>query len=339
MKSAVVFFFCLLAVSSCQAFKEPISSAYTSTLNAAQVTSGSQSGATGTATLYYNAKNEVLSWRVTHNVQNPLTADIHGPAEPGVESSNSVVLFDSATSPIVGSAKISDKNALNLMNGLLYIQIHTANNPLGEIRGQIDLAGIEAWASGKVTMTPDQVVPPSGLKGKGTFTFWYSNLTRVMSWDLSHSVVNATILHAHAPGTATQNSGVILATPLSEDEQKTAAGNWTLTEQDEEYLRAGLVYVNIHGGDDSREVVRGQIENVTNFKLAVDDDSDDGGLGGGAIFGIIIGVLLALILVALLAYFIYSKKGTSFTSTAQSNQYRNNGGQMATPFLDDHQTV
>jgi CHRD domain len=42
-----------------------------------------------------------------------------------------------ATSPAEGSATLTDAQAADLTAGRLYVNVHTAANPGGEIRGQV----------------------------------------------------------------------------------------------------------------------------------------------------------------------------------------------------------
>jgi len=42
-----------------------------------------------------------------------------------------------ATSPAEGSATLTDPQAADLMAGRYYVNVHTAANPGGEIRGQV----------------------------------------------------------------------------------------------------------------------------------------------------------------------------------------------------------
>ena len=42
-----------------------------------------------------------------------------------------------ATSPVEGSATLTDAQAADLVAGKYYVNIHTAANPGGEIRGQV----------------------------------------------------------------------------------------------------------------------------------------------------------------------------------------------------------
>jgi hypothetical protein len=97
------------------------------------------SNATGTADLDYDAASKKLSWTVTYSgLSGPATAaHFHGPAEPGKNAGVAVPIPNAASSPVKGEATLTDAQAADLLGGKYYINIHTAANPGGEIRGQV----------------------------------------------------------------------------------------------------------------------------------------------------------------------------------------------------------
>lgn len=97
------------------------------------------SSATGTADLNYDAASKKLSWTVTYSgLSGPATAaHFHGPAEPGKNAGVAVPIPNAASSPVKGEATLTDAQAADLLGGKYYINIHTAANPGGEIRGQV----------------------------------------------------------------------------------------------------------------------------------------------------------------------------------------------------------
>ncbi len=99
----------------------------------------SASSATGTADLNYDAASKKLSWTVTYSgLSGPATAaHFHGPAEPGKNAGVAVPIPNAASSPVKGEATLTDAQAADLLGGKYYINIHTAANPGGEIRGQV----------------------------------------------------------------------------------------------------------------------------------------------------------------------------------------------------------
>jgi hypothetical protein len=97
------------------------------------------SAGTGTADIDYDAATKKLSWKLTYSgLSGPATAaHFHGPAEPGKNSSVAVAIPGATTSPAAGSATLTDAQAADLMAGKYYVNVHTAANPGGEIRGQV----------------------------------------------------------------------------------------------------------------------------------------------------------------------------------------------------------
>ena len=94
---------------------------------------------TGTADLDYDPASKKLSWKITYSgLTGPATAaHFHGPAAAGANAGVKVPIANPATSPIEGSATLNDEQAADLMAGKYYINIHTAANAGGEIRGQV----------------------------------------------------------------------------------------------------------------------------------------------------------------------------------------------------------
>ena len=58
-------------------------------------------------------------------------------AEAGKNAGVAVPIPNVASSPVEGSATLTDAQAADLMAGKYYINVHTAANPGGEIRGQV----------------------------------------------------------------------------------------------------------------------------------------------------------------------------------------------------------
>jgi hypothetical protein len=111
---------------------------YKVTLKGSEEVPANNSKGTGTADLTYDQKTKLLKWKVTYSgLTGPTTAGhIHGPAEPG-KNAPVAIPFAKVDSPIEGSATLTDAQAADLKAGKFYINIHTAENKGGEIRGQL----------------------------------------------------------------------------------------------------------------------------------------------------------------------------------------------------------
>jgi hypothetical protein len=97
------------------------------------------SAGTGTADIDYDPASKKLSWKLTYSgLSGPATAaHFHGPAEAGKNAGVAVAIPNATSSPVDGSATLTDAQAADLVAGKYYINIHTAANPGGEIRGQV----------------------------------------------------------------------------------------------------------------------------------------------------------------------------------------------------------
>ena len=97
------------------------------------------SAGTGTADLDYDPSSKKLTWKLTYSgLSGPATAaHFHGPAEAGKNAGVAVAIPNATASPAEGSATLTDAQAADLVAGKYYINIHTAANPGGEIRGQV----------------------------------------------------------------------------------------------------------------------------------------------------------------------------------------------------------
>ena len=97
------------------------------------------SAAKGSAELDFDPASKKLSWKLTYSgLSGPATmAHFHGPAEAGKNAGVAVPIPNAGTSPVSGSATLTDAQVADLVAGKYYINIHTAANPGGEIRGQV----------------------------------------------------------------------------------------------------------------------------------------------------------------------------------------------------------
>jgi hypothetical protein len=112
---------------------------FKATLDAKSEVPPNASTATGTADINYDPASKKLSWKLTYSgLSGPATAaHFHGPAEPGKNAGVAVAIPNADTSPAEGSATLTDAQAADLEAGKYYVNVHTAANPGGEIRGQV----------------------------------------------------------------------------------------------------------------------------------------------------------------------------------------------------------
>ena len=93
----------------------------------------------GLANFTYDTVTKMFTWTVTYAMlTGPVTgAHIHGPADEG-KNAGVIIPFPEMATPITGSMTLTDTQAAEMMAGKWYVNIHTAANPNGEIRGVIE---------------------------------------------------------------------------------------------------------------------------------------------------------------------------------------------------------
>lgn len=132
--------FATFALAAAVAFAGPASAEkLKATLDGKSEVPAVTTGGTGTADLDYDAATKKLTWKLTYSgLSGPATAaHFHGPAEAGKNAGVAVAIPNAGKSPVDGSATLTDAQAADLLAGKYYINVHTAANPGGEIRGQV----------------------------------------------------------------------------------------------------------------------------------------------------------------------------------------------------------
>ncbi|MFO0835237.1 MAG: CHRD domain-containing protein [Phycisphaerales bacterium] len=177
-------------------------------------------------------------------------AHIHGFARIGVAAGIKHAL--PAGNLKVGSWNFTDADEENLFNGMTYVNIHSTNFPGGEIRGQI--------VSTVVPIEGTQEVPPTPSTGVGCGFISLDVTGNNLSYDIRYANLTAaeTAAHIHGYAGAGQNAGVKHTLPAGARK----LGNWAYgaVQSDENLIKAGLTYINVHTTNFPGGEIRGQIQ-------------------------------------------------------------------------------
>jgi hypothetical protein len=111
----------------------------TAELNGASEVPANDSAGTGTLEATYDTDTKMFTWTVTYEglTGDATAAHFHGPAAPDANAGPVVPIEGDLASPIEGSATLTDEQATQLQDGMWYFNLHTAQYPDGEIRGQV----------------------------------------------------------------------------------------------------------------------------------------------------------------------------------------------------------
>jgi len=119
-----------------------------SLIDGEQASAGAGTGSlgTGSASMTFDDITKILSWDISWSgLSGPaVVAHFHGAATPNQNAAVQVDFFTIGgfSNPSIGSTVIDNAQAADLLAGLWYINIHTAINPGGEIRGQVLVSSV-----------------------------------------------------------------------------------------------------------------------------------------------------------------------------------------------------
>jgi hypothetical protein len=112
---------------------------YKVALDAKNQPTPNDSKGTGTAEVTFDTTTKTLTWTINFDgLTGPATmAHFHGPAAAGANAGVALMIGANPMAPAKGTATLTDAQAADLQGGRWYINIHTAANRGGEIRGQV----------------------------------------------------------------------------------------------------------------------------------------------------------------------------------------------------------
>ncbi len=113
---------------------------YTARLSGRSEIPKTDSKGTGRFTASFDTQTKALEYKLTFKgLTGPATAaHIHGPATRMQSAGVITPLGDkNPTSPVTGTVTLTEDQVKMLQSAKLYVNVHTAANPGGEIRGQV----------------------------------------------------------------------------------------------------------------------------------------------------------------------------------------------------------
>lgn len=236
---------------------------------------GTGSSARGYGMAILSPDSSELSLYVVHDIASPLDGHVHTGA-PCV-SGPVAFGFTSPASPISETWALTPTDLTNLINGDLYVNIHTNDNPSGEIRGQIVQSDL------RLLYNLDEAQANMGA-GTGSFASGFGVATLnatadTLSMTITHDVADPIDAHIHlgAPGV----SGAVqfpFASPNSP-----ITGDWALDTTDIKNLLDGNLYANVHSTPNPSGEIRGQLRREpARFVFGLTESEADMGNGTGS---------------------------------------------------------
>ena len=204
----------------------------------------------------------LVDWQLTfEGLTGPAGAAHIHVAPSGQPGPVAVPLCGPCQSPASGSANVDATVLAALTSGGAYVNVHTAANGPGEIRGQLAIA-----AAVSTTLTSRQEVPrPKGnvrlARGAFTAAVTKSGTTGTLAWRLTFSRLSGRAVAAHIHIGALGRSGPVVV-PLCGPCRSGARRTVNLNAAALTALEAGRAYVNVHTVRNPAGEIRGQIRAV-----------------------------------------------------------------------------
>lgn len=240
-------------------------------LSGAQETPATASTAKGYASLAVNAITGTVSGSVITSGIVGTGAHIHE-AATGASGSIIIPLTDAGGGvwTVPAGATLTPAQLTSWQNGALYVNVHSAANPGGEIRAQLNLS---APLSQTTALAGIKEVPTNPSTATGTGTIGINPMTLELCGGLATTGLTGTGAHIHEAAVGV--SGPVIV-PLSD----AGGGTWAvpsgtrLTSGQFASWLAGSLYVNVHTVAYPAGEIRGQLANLQGT-------GGGGGTGGG----------------------------------------------------------
>ena len=234
-----------------------------SNLSGSQRVPAIDTNATGISSLTLNPNTGELTGSVTtSNLSGPITAahlhlgfaGIEGPVLIGFEQSvDNANIYNIPSESILTADQMS-----SFLIAQTYVNVHTTNNPSGEIRGQVLP---ENFRVVRTELEGAQENPPVTSAGSATaFATINDSDLSIVANIRSSNIDDATVAHIHS-GFAGLNGAVSLGLDqdVADPALWTTPENSTLTEEQLAQLNAGGTYYNLHTPANPAGELRGQI--------------------------------------------------------------------------------
>lgn len=220
---------------------------------------------TGSASLSVNTITGDISINGSYAglTSNASASHLHGLAAPGANAGvlQAFSVSGGTAGSITSGGTLSGTNLRGLLEGQTYVNLHTANNGPGELRGQVVDPDIRFF---DITLDPSQEVPPPTLGGFspiGSASVVVDITTGEIEVSGSYTGMTSSVVAAHLHGLAGPGTpaGVIFGFTTSGGTAGTFSGTSTLSSENLAGLLNGETYLNVHTANNGPGEIRGQV--------------------------------------------------------------------------------
>ena len=214
--------------------------------------------AMGSGYALFDTTNNNVSLVAVTTIENATMAHIH----TGFAGENGDVLVGLVESESTagvwmtdGSIALDEATATQLLAGGHYVNVHTAANTGGEIRGQITPENIEVYG---IIANGLQEVPAVTTTASGAGAFTLNTSTGALSGSVTITGMTANMAHIHE-GEMGVNGDVLIGLTAGASGMLSVPANTTLTAEQMNVMADGGLYTNFHSDAFPSGEIRGQI--------------------------------------------------------------------------------
>lgn len=220
-------------------------------LDAKQEVPVNTSTGTGWATATVDTALNTISYYIFYEglTGGVVNAHFHGNGLHGT-STGVKLSIPFGASPMIGVANYLQADEGALLAGRFYVNLHTAANPGGEVRGQL--------VTVVVPIDAQQESPPTAATASAAFAMVaIDTLANIMSYDERILALSGAESASHIHGFAAAGANAPVLSTQAPGTQK--IGTYAYGAANEDNMRDGLTYFNIHTPTSPGGEIRGQI--------------------------------------------------------------------------------
>ncbi|MGA9364627.1 MAG: CHRD domain-containing protein [Bacteroidota bacterium] len=264
---------------------------FTASLSGAQENPAVTTGASGTGSFSLNSQRTELQYNITYiGMSGTLTGGhfhtgitgVNGPVVRGITANG-----DPASATISGTWRTTDATqpftpalAESLLTGKLYVNFHTAANPGGENRGQINLSTGVGYIA---RLNGAQENPPVSTTASGAGSIVLDASRTSVKYDVTYIGLSGTLTGGHFHTGAVGRNGAVVRNivTVGDPASATIGGTWATSDATQpltaalvDSLIAGKIYVNFHTAANAGGEIRGQVTFGTDIVTSVEKTSN-----------------------------------------------------------------
>lgn len=224
-------------------------------LDGDQVPTPVTTAATGGGLLEVDPETLTISGTINFSDMTATNAHIHS-GSVGVSGGVVTLLTvdgGALTASVPEATQLTVEQYADLLAGKLYVNLHSAANIGGEIRGQIGPVAMTASLDGA------QEVPEVATSASGQAVFLIDPVTRGVSGGVSYAGVSATAAHIHSGAVGANGGPVVALTVDANTNTAVVPGGTVLTQEQYDAVLSGGTYVNVHSTTYAGGEIRGQL--------------------------------------------------------------------------------